>query len=62
MLAKLQVPVGGPRASLELDGKVLPRDQPLDDGMASASGPIMLRLALEGLLGGADKDDDFQRV
>ena len=62
VLHKLQIPVSGARAGLELDGKALPRDQPLDIGLKSGSSTIMLTLTHEGLLGGADRDDDFQRV
>ena len=62
VLQKLQIPVSGARACLELDGKALPRDRPLDIGLKSASSAIMLTLTFEGLLGGVDKDDDFQRV
>ena len=62
VLDKLQIFVSGPRDCLELDGKALPRDRPLDRGLKSAQTTIMLTLTLDGLLGGADKDDDFQRV
>ena len=62
VLDKLQISVSGPIACLELGGKALPRDLPLDRGMKSAPSTIMLTLTLDGLLGGSDKDDDFQRV
>lgn len=53
VLAKLKVPAGQANACLELEGKALPRDKPLDIGMESATGPIMLTLSPQGLLGGA---------
>ena len=55
VLAKLQVPAGGVSACLELDGKALPRDQPLNLGILTATSPIMLTLSPQGLLGGSDK-------
>lgn len=53
VLAKLKVPAGQVNACLELEGKALPEDKPLDIGMESATGPIMLTLSPQGLLGGA---------
>ena len=55
VLAKLQVPAGGVSACLELDGKALPRDKPLDLGIATATSPILITLSPQGLLGGSDK-------
>ena len=62
VLAKLQLPAGGVSACLELDGKALPIDKPLDLGIATAKSPIMLTLSSQGLLGGSDKGGSNEEV
>ena len=67
VLGLLQIPVSTIAAHLELAGKTLASEGPLDFGKTANTGLVMLTLAPGGLVGGslsprADVDDDFKRV